>query len=82
MSAKIALTRGQFTLVDDEDFEILNIHKWYASWIPAMHNFYASKMSKRNTVKIHREIMGLSSLDNVSVDHINGNTLDNRQSKI
>lgn len=86
---EIQLTRGQVALVDDEDFEGINKHKWYARWDNKLNGFYAARAkphphSPRGqvTTRMHREILGLGYGDKRYGDHINRNTLDNRRSNL
>ena len=79
---RIPLTQGKYALVDQDDFERLNKHKWHAD----RHNntFYAIRCvgSGKNRIRImmHREI--LHPPDHLIVDHINHNGLDNRKANI
>lgn len=75
--SKIALTKGKFALVDDEDFDWLNQWKWSLNG-----NGYAVRTAKVSrglfTVqRMHRVIMNAP--DGLHVDHINGDKLDNRR---
>lgn len=74
---EIKLTQGKMTLVDDEDFEKLNQFKWYAQKRPntwrVARNIWVE--NKRTAILMHREIMNAP--EHSSVDHINGNPLDN-----
>ncbi len=76
----IPLTLGLFSKVDTEDYERLKCYNWQATGIE---NYYYGirKVSKGKHIKIHREIMGV--LDRkLYVDHINGDTLDNRKENL
>lgn len=81
--ALIELTQGQVAIVDDEILEYLLEKKWYADWKKRSIGrvFYAVNKS-RNAPRIamHRYVMEYYGHDiaNLMVDHINGNTLDNR----
>lgn len=82
---KIPLTQNQFALVDDEDFEYLNQWKWCAFWNPNSSSFYAlrqssRKLGKRKHIRMHREITKCPI--GMEVDHINGDSLDNRKSNL
>ena len=84
---QIKLTQNQFALVDNEDFEELNQHKWCASWQPNTKSFYAMRKSKRKDGKAHlismaREVLGLKRGDKRQADHIDHNTLNNRRSNL
>ncbi len=80
---KIQLTKGQFALVDDEDYERINAHKWCASLDSQANSYYAMRKSlpdengKRHAISMHREIMGAKPGEHV--DHINHDTLDNQK---
>lgn len=84
---KIPLTRGQFTLVDDADYDWLNGFKWLAKPGTNGKNFYAARSSERingkqSEIKMHRLILGLKKNDGKECDHIDGNGLDNRRSNL
>ncbi len=82
---KIPLTRGEFALVDDEDFEMLNAFKWHCLYcgsgtrkIPyAKRSDYSS--GKQIGISMHRVILGAAS---ELVDHIDGNGLNNQKSNL
>lgn len=74
------------TLVDADSFEELNEYRWYRS-----SSGYTVRNTRkdesingiRRTILMHREIMGLPRSGRSSViDHVNGNKLDNRRSKM
>jgi hypothetical protein len=80
---EIELTNGGKTLVDDEDFDELNKHKWFSH--KEGNTSYAWRHEKKGVrqygkVKMHRQILNPKITE--SVDHINGNGLDNRRSNI
>ena len=77
---EIKLTQGKVTLVDDEDFEILNKYKWHA-W-KGRNTYYARrKLSDINgkfaQTFIHWEVLGGRPESGYVTDHINGNGLLN-----
>lgn len=82
---KISLTKGQFVIVDSEDFEKLNRYKWRARWSDKNKSFYGVRTThnketkKYNEISMAREILGLKKGDKRQSDHINHNTLDNRR---
>jgi hypothetical protein len=79
---RISLTQGQFAVVDDEDFDELNQHKWHAQWCLCTESFYAQRSEykkKRNVILMHRQILGLKSGSKRQSDHVDHNTLDNRR---
>ena len=81
----IPLTQGKFAIVDDEDFEKLNVHKWH---LQKSANFYYYAVRRKNirgkeiAIYMHREILGLRPTDNQVVDHIDHEGLNNRRFNI
>src|SRR3990167_9841185 len=79
----IELTKCQKSLIDDEDFEIVNGIKWFCLSVEKLS--YAAtnvKLSngKSTLLLMHRLILGNHS--GITIDHINGNGLDNRKSNL
>lgn len=75
---EIILTQNKIALVDDEDYDKINSFKWsahrtYRKW-NAVRGF-KGKMLIMSRVIMHP-------LDGEVVDHINGNTLDNRKENL
>lgn len=54
---QIELSRGQFALVDDEDFDWLNKFNWWVSAYGYACRKARKPDGKRTTVLMHREIM-------------------------
>lgn len=81
---EIKLTKGQYALVDDSDYEFLNQWKWYSShgyatrdsFIPTPHGKY-----KKQVVSMHRLLMGVIGEPKL-VDHIDRNPLNNQRSNL
>lgn len=84
MAKLIALTQGQFAIVDDDDFEWLNQWRWWAWKTRA--GFYARRKVaagkyKRRVVNMHRLLVnGLESWQ--LVDHIDRNPLNNQRANL
>lgn len=74
---QIPLTRGQFALVDDADFEMLSQWRWTAT--PSQHGWRAYRRSNGKTLYMHVQIMGFPKSE---VDHRNRNGLDNRRDNL
>jgi hypothetical protein len=74
MTKSIPLTQGKFALVDDEDFDKLNQHKWQ------YHLGYAIRRVLGKTIYMHNEVIGRK--DGFEVDHISRKTLDNRRKNL
>lgn len=77
---KIKLTQGKVALVDDEDFEELNKHKWFIYSIGYAARYIRINKTKRKMISMHRIIMGRPA--GMEVDHINHNILDNRKKNL
>jgi hypothetical protein len=74
----IPLTRGQFAIVDAEDYPRLSQYTWFAEGTPK--NYYAVRKKNGKSIKMHREI--LNAPDHLVVDHIDHNGLNNRKKNI
>jgi hypothetical protein len=83
---KIALTKGQFAIVDEKNYERLMAHKWQATWNPYTHSYYATRTIRiegRSTHdSMHREILNLKPGDKRHGDHWNHDTLDNTEGNL
>jgi len=80
---KIKLSQNQVALIDNADFEYLNIFKWHA--IKGHSTFYAIRNirlanGRRTTILMHREILNPSK--GIDIDHINHCGLDNRRTNL
>ena len=79
---RIPLTQGKYAIVDPEDYERLNKHKWHvvrgAKTYYAVRNLRIGK--KRIAIKIHREI--IDPPEPLVVDHINHHGIDNRRANL
>jgi hypothetical protein len=77
---KIFLNSGETCFVDDEDFALLSRHKWWKlrSYIAT----YAQTKIGSHCVSMHRLIMGPSSKKSQSIDHIDGNGLNNQKANL
>jgi len=85
---KIKLQKGFFTIVDDDDYGELVKYKWYAHCKVRKHYVLCcipiSKKKgifKRSELSMSRYILNISD-PKIVVDHINGNTFDNRRSNL
>lgn len=71
----IPLTQGRDTLVDEEDVEFLGKFNWY--WSASKTNTGYAVLKIKNNLGMHRALTECP--DGYMVDHINGNSLDNRK---
>jgi hypothetical protein len=69
---EIPLTQGKVAIVDDEDYEALNQHKWHFNGRYAMRTDHLHGDRK---ILMHREIMHTPA--GMNTDHINHDTLYN-----
>ena len=71
---------GHVAIVDDEDYEMLNLYTWH------LHGRYVETMvrpvlgGKQVALVMHRLL--LNPPEGMEVDHVNGNTLDYRQANL
>jgi hypothetical protein len=74
---QIPLTKGQFALVDDADFEWLSQWNWYAMEVNS--GYYAARSIRckgmRKLILMHRLILGLDN-PKTQGDHADGNSLN------
>ena len=82
---QIELTQGRFALVSPEDFPALQQYRWHAAKCGS-NKFYARRGVKFGkkvvAVSMHRQIMADSLSEGLVVDHINGDTMDNRRENL
>jgi len=87
---EIQLTKGFVALVDDEDYERINAFKWYAKHINGQkHNakIYGQRVSpkqvpSRETIAMHRFVMGCTKGDGTTIDHKDRNGLNNQRDNL
>lgn len=79
---EIALTRGIVAIVDDDDFELISKFNWSASNYGYAQAHFTKEDGRYTKISMHRLISGLRLGDKREVDHINGNTVDNRRSNL
>ena len=81
---EISLTRGHSTLVDPEDMNWLSQWSWHANPGTVSNIFYARRTCRTDhqpkMVYMHRLICGVTG--DLTIDHINYNTLDNRRANL
>lgn len=75
----ITLTKGHTATIDASDLPLVERSCWIAqpAWKDSS-KFYAKARIGNKLVKLHRVILGVED-SAVQVDHINGDTLDNRR---
>lgn len=79
---EIPLTQGKVAIVDDQDYALVSQYKWCAKWNGR--HWYSHKSIVKNgrqyTLFMHRFITDAPT--GMQVDHVNGDTLDNRRSNL
>ncbi len=84
MSRTIPLSRGYVAVVDDEDYEWLSERKWFATQDRKNVSTYAYRTEMRNGrtryISMHRVI--LDAPKGMTVDHIDGNGLNNTRANL
>ena len=84
MTKQIPLTQDKVAIVDDDDYDELNKHKW--SVLEKGNTYYAIRWmwsgGNQSGIYMHRAILGLMKGDDKIVDHVNRNGLDNRQQNL
>lgn len=84
---QIPLTRGQFALVDDEDFDGLSKFKWHLRTVKDSDRMYAYRFDgdggngNKRPVAMHRQILS-ETRRNIDVDHEDRNGLNNQRSNL
>ncbi|MHC4573063.1 MAG: hypothetical protein ACYS76_02840 [Planctomycetota bacterium] len=74
----IPLTRGQFAIVDAEDYPRLSRFTWFAEGTHK--NYYAVRKENGKSIKMHRQITNAP--DHLVVDHIDHNGLNNQKKNL
>lgn len=70
--------KGYNVIIDDEDYERVNKYSWN------IHKNYVRTtiyIPEKKEIRLHRLLLGIENSD-VDIDHINGNTLDNRKQNL
>ena len=75
----IILTKGKTTLIDAADLPKVNHLRWHASE-QAKDKFYAKTQSQAKNIFLHRFLTDCP--QGLYVDHINGDSLDNRRENL
>lgn len=80
-TAAVPLTRGMEAVIDAADVPMVAQYTWFASE-QGDGRFYArASLDWKPSLYLHRYLMGVEASD-VIVDHVNGDTLDNRRSNL
>ena len=78
---RVPLTKGQYAIIDACDYEVVSKHVWHAVYVESIQGYYAFTNvnfgRKRRPIPMHRMITNAP--DDKLIDHINGNSLDERR---
>lgn len=83
---RVVLVEEVATLIDSEDADLIDGHSWWVSGVPP-HRYVQCKIGrdgKYSNRYLHRLIgeRVAGNLDGLVIDHINGDTLDNRRENL
>ena len=83
----IPLSQGQTAIVSARVYDEISKYKWYASWSIHTNSFYARRQVRlqngtQRSIGMHRQVLGLDRGSVNEVDHINKDTLDNRDENL
>lgn len=78
--AEIELTKGKKSIIDDDDFDLISAYKWHAAGRYAGTQLWDAAAKKRTYLMMHNLI--INPPKGQVVDHINGDSLDNRRSNL
>lgn len=76
--AEITLTRGKVAIIDAVDVPLVQGRSWYLTGVKT--HPYAATRENNQPLTLHRFLMNPP--DGMHVDHINGDSLDNRRSNL
>lgn len=76
----IPLSQGKFAIIDEADFPEISSYKWYFHQGRAVRKPKTIDKKRTGFIWMHREIAKPD--DDKVIDHINGNTLDNRRENL
>jgi len=77
---QIQLTKGQFTIIDTNDYDRVSKYNWYAQ--KSGKSYYALTTIKGKSILLHNFIMGFTPTKFLTGDHINRDKLDNRKENL
>lgn len=83
--ALIELSKGYKAIIDDEDYPFISQYRWYAHssgkhvYACRTERFGLRKDNKKRHIYLHRVLL---SAKEEFVDHVNGDTLDNRKNNL
>ena len=79
-TVKIPLSRERFATIDAADWDRVKGFKWSVNFQGYVHSHISG--TKNGRLNLHRLIMGCEIGDGLTVDHVNGDRLDNRRSNL
>jgi len=83
---KIKLSQGQETIIDSDDLDKIKGYRWYANYNPTTKSYYAVTSliinKKKKSIYLSNLIKDHIPTSKLTVDHIDGNSLNNRKSNL
>lgn len=79
---EIKLQNGKVAIVDDDDFVFLSKYKWFMDANGYVVVGAILDNGKRQSIYMHRLLMGLGRGDKMKVDHVDGVKHDNRRENL
>jgi len=76
----IDLTKGYKAIIDINKYKEVSKHSWCAH--ETAKKCYPETRIKGKLIRLHQFLMGKKPFENAIIDHINGNSLDNRKSNL
>lgn len=80
--AVVPLTRGYVSIVDADDFSAVEGKNWYALTTLSKNHVYAARSVDGGVTLLHQVLLQNPPSDDMMVDHMSGDTLDNRRTNL
>lgn len=79
---RVQLTKGKYALVDEEDFARVSQYAWYTQGIAGRQYAACDLGSTANRTRLYMHRVISNAPKGVQIDHVNGNSLDNRKANL
>lgn len=79
----IPLTQGQWAIVDEQDYQKINLHNWMAHFNKGMGSYYAARNEGKGMIRMHVQVGRMMGITSRYVDHRNPwATTENRRKNL